>query len=77
MEEKLLKTFLEKMEEIMDLDEGTLSMDSKLDEFDEWDSLSALGLTVFVKQNFEKVLTTSELREFVLVSDIYKYCYGG
>ena len=28
------------LEEIMDLDEGTLEADSLLDDFEEWDSLS-------------------------------------
>ena len=50
------KEFLIKMEEIMDLDEDTLEMDSVLEEIEEWDSLSVLSLTVFAKNTLGKNL---------------------
>lgn len=70
------KDFLEKLEEIMDLEEGQLSMDAKLDDYEEWDSLSALGLTMFAKKELDKVISTEDLQSFVLVKDVYNFCYG-
>lgn len=68
------KEFLMKMEEIMDLDEGMLAMDSVLEDIDEWDSLSVLSLTIFVKKTLGKVLTTEKILQFKTVEDIYNYC---
>ena len=67
------RKFIQTLEEIMDLDEGELEMDSKLDDFDEWDSLSALGLTVYAKKNLGKILTTEKLQTFVYVKDIFDF----
>ena len=61
------------LEEIMDLDEGTLSEDAVLDDFDEWDSLSKLSLVAEAKREFGLVLTTDEMAKFITVKDICDY----
>lgn len=58
------------IEEFMDLDEGTLSMDDNLENYEEWDSLSKLSLIAEAKKRFNKVLSTDEIRAFVTVKDI-------
>lgn len=58
------------IEEIMDLDEGSLTMDSVLQEFEEWDSLSKLSLIAEAKQEFGVVLNTDMIQQFVTVRDI-------
>lgn len=58
------------IEEIMDLDEGTLTMESVLQEFEEWDSLSKLSLIAEAKQAFGVVLNTDTIQKFVTVQDI-------
>lgn len=70
------KEFLIKMEEIMDLDEDTLEMDSVLEEIEEWDSLSVLSLTVFAKNTLGKILDTSTVISFKTIRDIYNKCFG-
>ncbi len=64
---------IEMLEEIMDVDEGTLAEDSILEEFEEWDSLSKLALIAKAKQEFGIVLKAETIREFVTVSDICEY----
>ena len=71
------KDFLAKMEEIMDLDEDTLTMDSLLDDIDEWDSLSVLSLTVYAKKTLGIDLETSVIISFKTINDIYIKCFGG
>ena len=44
------------LEELMDLDEGTLTASSVLEEFEEWDSLSKLSLMAAAKKEFGKKL---------------------
>ena len=58
------------IEEIMDLDEGSLTMDSVLQEFEEWDSLIKLSLIAEAKQEFGVVLNTDMIQQFVTVRDI-------
>lgn len=58
------------IEEIMELDEGTLSEDSVLADFEEWDSLSKLMLISTAKKEFGIVINTDNLKTFKKVSDI-------
>ena len=64
------KEKLEMLEEIMDLDEGTLSMDSVLNDYDEWDSLSKLSLIAIAKQKFNIIITADDIRKLETVNDI-------
>lgn len=61
------------VEDVMDLDEGELKLDSVLAEFEEWDSLSKLSLIAMAKQDFGLVLTTDVIRTFDTVKDICDY----
>lgn len=58
------------LEEIMDLDEGTLCLDSVLEDFEEWDSLSKLSLIAAAKKDFGIVLGTEKIAAFSTVKDI-------
>lgn len=61
------------LEDVMDLDEGELTLDSVLSDFEEWDSLSKLSLIATAKQEFGVVLETNTIKEFVTVKDICDY----
>lgn len=61
------------LEDVMDLDEGELKLNSVLAEFEEWDSLSKLSLIAMAKQDFGLVLTTDVIRTFDTVKDICDY----
>lgn len=74
-----MMTLIEKMgilEEIMDLDEGTLSSEDELESYDEWDSLSKLSLIVTAKKQFGKILGADTIRGFKTVQDICDYLEG-
>ena len=68
-----MKELLEMLEEIMDLDEGTLETTSVLEEIEEWDSLSALSLMAEAKKSYGKELSADEINNFVTVQDIIDY----
>lgn len=68
-----MKELLEMLEEIMDLDEGTLETTSVLEEIEEWDSLSALSLMAEAKKSYGKKLSADEINNFVTVQDIIDY----
>lgn len=67
------KKIMEDLEEdILEMDEGTLQIDTKLSELDEWDSLAKLALMAWARKEYDKILTAQQIREFVTVEDICK-----
>ncbi len=66
MEEKVI----EMLEEILELDEGELTVDTDLAEIEEWDSISKLALMAEIKKNWKKNLTVEDIKKFQLVKDI-------
>ena len=58
------------LEDIFDLEAGSLSKEQVLKELEEWDSLSALSVVVMMKDQFDKKITGSDVRKFVKVEDI-------
>lgn len=67
-----LKEKLEMLEDVMDVDEGSLTTDAVLEDIDEWDSLSILTLITEMKKRFDISLSTQDIREFKTVDDICK-----
>lgn len=58
------------IEEIMELDEDTLSPDTRLEELEEWDSLSALSFVVLLGDEFDRQISGQEIRAFQTVADM-------
>lgn len=68
-----MNELIEMLEEIMDVDEGTLEATTILDDLEEWDSLSTLSLMAEAKKNYGKKLSSDEIKNFVTVQDIIDY----
>ena len=66
---------LELLEEVLDMDKEDRYCDvtMNLEEMDEWDSLSKLGLMAEVKTRLNKRLTVEEVQKFKTVQDIIDY----
>lgn len=64
---------LELLEEILEADEGTLKVEDRLEDIDEWDSMSKLYLVTYVKKEMKKRLTVDEIKNFETVQDICDY----
>lgn len=65
-----LKQKLAALEEIMDVEEGTLKPETELESIEEWDSLSALSYVVYMDDEFGKKMTGQQVRAFKTVQDI-------
>ena len=65
-----LQEKIEFLSEIMDVEEGALEPDTRLDDIEEWDSLSALSLTVEMKKKYGLELTSKILQDFKTVNDV-------
>ena len=64
---------LEVLEDILELDEGTLKVVDSLEDIVEWDSMSKLYLVTYVKKEMQKRLTVDEIKNFETVQDICDY----
>lgn len=65
-----IKEKLAALEDMMDLDEGSLTPETALEDIEEWDSLSALSYVVMMKDDFGKKVSGAEVRAFKTVKDI-------
>ena len=64
------KEKLAALEDIMELDEGTLRAEASLDDIEEWDSLSALSFVVLLGDEFNRKITGQQIRAFKTVQDL-------
>ena len=57
------------LEEVMELDEGTLHMEDVLEDFMEWDSIAALAFIALMDEQFHKTVSGSEIKMLKTVAD--------
>lgn len=67
MEEKDKLTILEEM---MELEAGSLVPEAMLEDMEEWDSLSALAFVVMLGDEFQRKISGQEIRKFKTVQDM-------
>ena len=58
------------LEDMMELDEGDLTVDKALDDIDEYDSMAKLSLIVLMEDVFGVKLTGDVIKGFETVGDI-------
>lgn len=58
------------IEELLDVDEGTLEETTLLGDLDEWDSITKLSLMIFFDEEKGIKLTNDEIKAFETVKDI-------
>ena len=61
--------FLNEMVEVLQTEED-LSMDTVLDDLDEWDSLSVMATMAFLEKSFGVKTTMKDYREMTTIGDI-------
>lgn len=58
------------LEDMLELDEGTLKPDTNLDDIEEYDSMSKLSLMVLMQDEFSVKLTSDDVKSFQTIGDI-------
>lgn len=58
------------LEDLLEIDEGTLTPETSLDEVEEYDSMTKLSLIVMAEDEFGVKLDSATLRSFKTVGDI-------
>lgn len=61
------------LEEMMELDEGTLEVETKLGDIEEYDSMAKLSLIVLMNDEFGKKITINQIKKFQCVQDILDF----
>lgn len=61
------------LEEVLELDNGTLKPEMQLDQVDSYDSMAKLSIIVMMDDEFSKKLTGEQIREFKTVQDILDF----
>ena len=61
------------IEDVMEVDEGTLTTDTILEDVEEWDSLSILVLTMEMKKRYNIIITTDMIKALKTVDEICQY----
>lgn len=58
------------IEDIMEVDEGSLTEETVLNDLDEWDSITRLSLLIYYEEEQGKKLTGDDLKAFTTVKDL-------
>lgn len=58
------------LEETLETDEGALNLEMSLDEVEEYDSMSRLGIIVMMEDEFGVKLTGEHFKGFKVIGDI-------
>lgn len=58
------------LEEMMELDEGTLTPETILADLEEWDSIAVISFIALMDEEFNKQIKGSQIKEFKVVADI-------
>jgi len=61
------------LEEMLEIEKGTLEESTLLSDIDEWDSMAALSLIVLMDENFGKKLTGAQIKNFKTIKDILDF----
>ena len=64
---------LELLEDLFDMDEGTLEVSDELASLENWDSMAKLSLIVLMDDEFGKTLKSEEIKRFRTIQDILDY----
>lgn len=61
---------INRLEEMLEVDENSLTLDTELSSLDEWDSLAILSAIVLFEDEFGKKITGAELKACKTVGDV-------
>ena len=61
------------LEEMLELNEGTLSKETMLSDIEEYDSMAKLSLIVLMNDEFGKKLNSAQIKTFHTVKDILDF----
>ena len=64
---------IELIEDLLEVDEGSLTEDTLLKGLEEWDSIAALTLIAMLDEKFNRIVSGDEVKALTTVRDILDY----
>ena len=61
------------IEEVLDVEAGSLTQETMLADVEEWDSIAALSFIVMLDEKFEKTVSGAQIKAMASISDILAY----
>lgn len=61
---------IEMLEDMLELDAGTLTPDMALEGIDEWDSMAALSFIVLMDEEFGKTINGEDIKKLKTIQDV-------
>ncbi len=61
------------LEDMLELEEGELNEEMKLEDIESWDSMAKLSLIVLMDDEFSKKISGQQIRSFVTIKDILNF----
>jgi acyl carrier protein len=61
------------LEDMLELDNGTLAEDTELADVENWDSMAKLSLIVLMDEEFSKKLSGEQIKAFITITDILDF----
>ncbi len=58
------------IEDMLEMDEGTIKEDMNLEDIEEWDSMAYLSFSVLVQDEFGRKVTATEIKNYKTVKDL-------
>ena len=68
-----IKEKLAKLEDMFEMDEGTLKAENSLEDIENWDSMAKLSLIVLMDDEFGKTLKSEDIKGFKTIQDILDF----
>lgn len=63
------KEKIAKLEDMMELDEGILTPETRLTDLEEWDSIAVISFIALVDEEFDKIIKVEQIEEFQTIAD--------
>ena len=64
------KEFLNNIEEILEIDENTLTGSELLDDLEDWDSLAVMGFIAMVDTHFSQTIEAKKINQCKTINDL-------
>jgi acyl carrier protein len=64
---------IELLVDVLELDEGSVKLEDKFRDYDEWDSLAYLGVVADIDSEFDIVIPREEFQKLITVHDLIEY----
>lgn len=61
------------LEELLEVDPGSINAETNLNDIDSWDSMAKLSLIVMMEEECKKPLSGDTIRSFATIQDILNY----